>query len=105
LFLKSISSIWSKYIYVHWNQRDPKTVVLYKSCPSEWSFRNISINQCFIVGLGIPPVPGAKIPTPVDLITVKLCTSIICFAYKRKRIRNAPSYNVWKKSNVSNGKF
>jgi hypothetical protein len=41
-------------------------------------------------------VPGAKIPTPVDLITVKLCTYIICFAHKRKRIRNALSYNVWK---------
>jgi hypothetical protein len=48
----------------------------------------------FHVGLDIPPVSGAKIPTPVDLITVKLCTYIIYFASKRKRIRNAPSYNV-----------
>jgi hypothetical protein len=53
-------------------------------CPSEWSFRNISINECFVVGLGIPPVSGAKIPTPVDLISVKLCIYIICFAHKRK---------------------
>jgi hypothetical protein len=33
-----------------------------KSCPSEWNFQNISINEYFVVGLGIPKVPGAKIP-------------------------------------------
>jgi hypothetical protein len=32
------------------------------------------MNECFVVGLGISPVPGNKIHTSVDLITVKLCT-------------------------------
>jgi hypothetical protein len=105
VFKINIINLCLHLCFNYWNQWDAKIVVLYKSCPSEWSFRNISINECFVVGLGISPVPGAKIPMPVDLINVKLCTYIICFAYKGKRIRNAPSYNIWKKSNESNGEF
>jgi hypothetical protein len=34
------------------------------------------MNEYFVVGLGIPPVPGDEIHTPVDLINVKLYNSI-----------------------------
>jgi hypothetical protein len=37
---------------------------------------NIPMNECFVVGFGIPPVPGNEIHTPVDLINVKLCIYI-----------------------------
>jgi hypothetical protein len=71
-----------------------RSAVLVVPFGMEFSKYNVLIYECFVVGLGIPPVPGANIPTPVYLITVKLCTCIICFAYKRKRIRNASSYNI-----------
>jgi hypothetical protein len=30
-------------------------------------FSKIPMNECFVVGLGIPPVPGDKIHTPVHI--------------------------------------
>ena len=48
------------------------------------------------VGLGIPPVPGDEIHTPVDIINVKLCTHSISFLHyikKKTLLRNSPSYN------------
>jgi hypothetical protein len=44
------------------------------------------LNECFVVGLGIPPVPGDRIHTPVDLIIVKLCTYIMFLHIKENTL-------------------
>jgi hypothetical protein len=77
--MEIVFEIWSKYIYVHWNQWDLKSYRCISCALRNGVFRNIPMNECFVVGLGIPPTPGDKIHTPVDLITGKLCTYIICF--------------------------